>query len=122
MKFYPLQPYEELSALLATADLHLVLQKKEASDLVMPSKLTGILAAGGCPVVTAPPETSLYQIIDEHNIGILCEPESVLALKNAIDKALVSDLSEIRANARRYAEIYLDKNRILSNFLEKINQ
>ena len=45
VSFFPLQPYRDLSRLLAIADVHLVLQKKEASDLVMPSKLTGILSA-----------------------------------------------------------------------------
>ncbi len=122
IKFYPLQPYNQLPALLATADIHLVLQRKDASDLVMPSKLTGILAAGGCAIVTASPETSLYEDIQKYNMGILCEPESSLALRNAIDKALSSDLSLIKENARRYAENHLNKNKILSNFIKQIKK
>ena len=122
IKFYPLQPYNQLPALLATADIHLVLQRKDASDLVMPSKLTGILAAGGCAIVTASPETSLYEDIQEYNMGILCEPESSLALRNAIDKALSSDLSLIKENARIYAENHLNKNKILSNFIKQIKK
>src|SRR5690606_40144369 len=55
VRFFPLQPYEKLSALLASADIHLVLQKKSATDLVMPSKLTSILAAGGFSMVSALP-------------------------------------------------------------------
>ncbi|MDH6308295.1 colanic acid biosynthesis glycosyl transferase WcaI [Dysgonomonas sp. PFB1-18] len=120
MTFYPLQPYEQLSALLATADLHLVLQKREASDLVMPSKLTGILAAGGCAIVTAMPGTSLYEDIRNNNMGVLCEPESVAALKNAIDTALASDLTQIRTNARQYAENHLNRDKILSQFIDKV--
>lgn len=114
--FYPLQPYEKLSALLAMADLHLVLQKKSASDLVMPSKLTGILAAGGCALVTAAPGTSLYHIVHKYDMGILVEPESISALRDAIEKALSINLDEIRNNARSYAEKYLSKNSILSDF------
>ena len=117
--FHPLLTYEKLPALLATADIHFVLQKKEASDLVMPSKLTGILAAGGCAVVTAMPGTSLYEEIEEHDMGILCEPESASALKEAIEKALSEDHSMMKANARRYAERFLDKNEILTDFIEK---
>lgn len=120
IRFYPLQPYEQLSALLATADLHLVLQKKSASDLVMPSKLTGILAAGGCPIVTALPNTSLYNVIKEHEMGLLCEPESVQALIDVIEKGLESDLSVYKANARRYAENYLNKDKILSRFIDTV--
>jgi colanic acid biosynthesis glycosyl transferase WcaI len=114
--FFPLQPYSKLSALLAIADVHLVLQKKSASDLVMPSKLTAILASGGCPIVTAMPGTSLFDIIYEHNLGILVEPESTMALQEGINTALNSDLSTYKKNARRYSEEFLSKEAILKKF------
>jgi colanic acid biosynthesis glycosyl transferase WcaI len=120
VRFFPLQPYEKLSALLATADLHLVLQKKNAADLVMPSKLTGILAAGGCALVTALPGTSLYEVVQQHELGILVEPESVEALYEGIDRALQSDLSRYRTNARAYAQRYLRKEAILRAFEEEL--
>jgi colanic acid biosynthesis glycosyl transferase WcaI len=121
VKFYPLQPYNLLPALLATADLHLVLQKKGASDLVMPSKLTGILAAGGCAIVSAESGTSLYSVISDNNIGFVCEPESSYALKQAIDQALSSNISEIKIKARRYAEINLSQDNIMQSFIQKIS-
>ncbi len=46
VKFLPLQPLERLPELLATADIHLLPQRPEAADLVLPSKLTGMLASG----------------------------------------------------------------------------
>ena len=118
--FYPLQPYEKLSALLATADIHLVLQKKSASDLVLPSKLTGILAAGGFALVSAIQGTTLHDVVHHHRMGVLIEPESVEALKDAIDEALLSDLAAFRLNARNYAENYLNKERVLSNFMQEL--
>ena len=120
IKFYPLQPYSKLSALLATADVHLVLQKKSAADLVMPSKLTGILASGGCAIVTAEPGTSLYEDISRYNMGILTEPESVESLKASIDTAINTDLTVYKENARNYAEKFLSKNNILKNFENKL--
>lgn len=114
--FFPLQPYEKLSALLATADLHLVLQKKSAADLVMPSKLTGILAAGGCALVTALPGTSLHRVVERHELGILVEPESVEALRQGLETALSVDLERYRRNARTYAETQLGKEAILHAF------
>jgi colanic acid biosynthesis glycosyl transferase WcaI len=120
IRFLPLQPYNKLSELLATADVHLVLQKKSAADLVMPSKLTGILAAGGCAVVTALPGTSLYDVIDRYQAGILVAPESVEALKEGIDKALNTDVNTIRRNARRYAEQFLSKDQIMNKFEEEL--
>ncbi|QKZ15428.1 WcaI family glycosyltransferase [Spirosoma sp. KUDC1026] len=122
VKFYPLQSYEKLSALLATADIHLVLQKKSASDLVLPSKLTGILAAGGCALVSAVPGTTLYDVVSEHQMGILIEPESVDALKLAITNALSSDLTTHQVNARKYAEQYLNKERTLRRFMKDLQR
>ena len=116
VKFYPLQPYEKLSALLAAADVHLVLQKKSAADLVMPSKLTGILASGGCAIVTAEPGTSLHTVISEYDMGILIEPENVAELIKAIGNAINGDLSKYKINARRYAEAFLSKDNILKKF------
>lgn len=121
IQFHPLQPYDLLPALLATADLHLVLQKKGASDLVMPSKLTGILAAGGCPIVSAEKYSSLYSEVNDNQIGIVCEPESKTSLKEAIDKALKDDISRIRLKARKYAENNLGQENIMNSFFEQIN-
>lgn len=123
VKFFPLQPYEKLSALLATADVHLVLQKKSATDLVMPSKLVSILAAGGCPIVTAVPGSTLYDVVHQYQAGILIEPENAVALQEGIEKALVSNLDVYKANARRYAEQFLSKENIMKQWeaaLEKL--
>jgi colanic acid biosynthesis glycosyl transferase WcaI len=38
--FKPLQAWEDVPAMLAMADVHLVVQKKGAADVVLPSKLT----------------------------------------------------------------------------------
>lgn len=118
--FFPLQPYEKLSALLAMADLHLVLQKSSAADLVMPSKLTSILAVGGCAIVTAEEGTSLYEVVHDNNLGIVIEPEDVNLLQQAIENGLGADLSTYQQNARQYAEKYLDKVAIIKAFEEDL--
>lgn len=113
--FFPLQAYAKLSALLAMADLHLVLQKGTAADLVMPSKLTGILAAGGCALATALPGTSLYEVMVENNMGIVIPPEDDLALEQGIRKGLYEETDVYKRNARKYAEKYLEKGQVLQN-------
>jgi colanic acid biosynthesis glycosyl transferase WcaI len=120
VKFFPLQLYEKLSALLAIADVHLVLQKKSVSDLVMPSKLINIMATGGCPIVTAQKGSTLFDIVSNHNVGILIEPENVYELKMGIEKALETDLQVYRLNARQYAEKYLSKTSILQNWVSNL--
>ncbi|MBN7816359.1 WcaI family glycosyltransferase [Algoriphagus pacificus] len=121
VRFFPLQPYEDLSRLLAIADVHLVLQKKEASDLVMPSKLTGILAAGGLALITAVEGTSLYDVVAEHQMGVLIEPGSAEELVKGIKFCLESeDAERIKINARSYAEKSLAKEAVLGAFEDKL--
>ncbi|MEP4883854.1 WcaI family glycosyltransferase, partial [Maribacter dokdonensis] len=49
--FLPLQPKEVFNDFLNMIDIHLVIQKTNASDLMMPSKLTTILAVGGIALI-----------------------------------------------------------------------
>ena len=56
VRFIPLQPLQELNRLLNLADIHLLPQKPEAADLVMPSKLTGMFASGK-PVIAIADKT-----------------------------------------------------------------
>lgn len=108
--FAPLQPYEDLPILLASADCHLVIQKRGAADAVLPSKLTNILAVGGNAVITADPETSLGLLCAEFpGIAVRVEPESVDALVEGIE-ASIAVLGK-NSVASGYASEYLDKDR-----------
>lgn len=120
IKFYPLQPLEKLSSLLNSADIHLILQKKAAADLVLPSKLTGIASAGGFSIVAAEKNTTLYNTVVDHNIGLIIEPEDVNSLVEALSKSINSDLSTYKSNARKYAMMHLNKDVILTSFLNQI--
>ncbi|EOR92889.1 a-glycosyltransferase-related protein, glycosyltransferase family 4 protein [Arcticibacter svalbardensis MN12-7] len=115
--FLPLQPLEQFNSLLNMADVHLVLQKKNAADLMLPSKLTGILSSGGLALVTADPGTSLYKVIMDHEMGIVIPSEDDNALKEAILDCCVSDHTSETVNGRWYAEKYLNKNNIISNVM-----
>ena len=122
--FLPVQPLGRLPEMLASADIHLVVQRREAADLVMPSKLTNILAAGRPSIATADPGTALYQILAEHASGIVTPPEDLGAFVEAV-RRLSRDAGmrrEMGNNARVYAELYLDKEKILSDFEDKLIQ
>lgn len=118
--FKPLQPVEMLGKLLATADIHAVLQKRGAADLVMPSKLTSILAAGGVVLVTADKGTELANVVSENDLGLVVEPESESELEQALSRLLEDEAARARlgGNARRYACEHLDTVSILAR-LEK---
>ncbi|OAI29459.1 glycosyltransferase WbuB, partial [Methylosinus sp. R-45379] len=65
VRFLPLQPAERMSELLALADLHVLTQLKGAADLVLPSKLGGMLARGRPIVATADPGTELFEMLQD---------------------------------------------------------
>ena len=114
--FLPLQPFDKLNAFLNMADLHLVLQKANAADLVMPSKLTAILAVGGVAIITAGPGSSLFDVVSLHHMGILIKADNNEALSGSIEKALQNSNLEINNNARAYAQQYLSIDEIFRKF------
>lgn len=119
VKFFPLQSYEALPALLKMGDCHLVVQKRGAADAVLPSKLTNILAVGGNAVITAEAETELGQLCDSYpGIAVCVEPESVPALVTGIEQALA--MPKVNTVAREYAERTLEKENVLSQFIADI--
>lgn len=119
VQFAPLQTYEDLPALLASADGHLIIQKRGAADAVLPSKLTNILAVGGNAVITADPDTSLGLLCAEHRgIAVLVEPESAKALVEGIECLLA--MPSHNAVATNYAKTFLDKDQVLHRFLLEV--
>lgn len=119
VRFFPLQPYEALPALLKMADCHLVIQKRGAADAVLPSKLTNILAVGGNAVITAERETELGQLcLNSPGIAVCVEPESTSALVQGIEACLA--LPRFNTVAREYAERTLEKENVLSQFIADI--
>lgn len=122
LRFLPLQPLEKLNDMLAAGDIHLVVQKREAADLVMPSKLTNILAAGRACVATAEAGTALHEVVAGHDTGLVVPPGHAEALAQAI-RVLADDVARRERcglHARAYAEQYLDKDRILSEFASQL--
>lgn len=122
--FKPLQPIEKLGALLATADVHLVLQLQGAADLVMPSKLTGILAAGGAVLATAEEGTELYKVVTQNEVGQVVQPGSSEGIEMGIESLLddMTLLQRYRHNARKFAETHLHKVAILLGFEQELNR
>ncbi len=114
--FFPLQSSERFNSFLNMADVHLILQKSCAGDLVLPSKLSTVLAIGGVAIVSANPGTSLYEIMDEYDLGYIIDPENQQELNDGILYAINNDNRQKRENAINYANIYLSINAILNNY------
>ncbi|WP_439672256.1 D-inositol-3-phosphate glycosyltransferase [Cupriavidus necator] len=113
--FLPLQTAAQFPALLASADIHLMPQRADAADLVLPSKLTGMLASGRPVVATAHAGTELATIVSQ--CGLVVLPGDAVALAEAI--ATLAEQPALRdvmgAAGRAWAERHLDREAVLSD-------
>jgi len=82
VRFLPLQPAERFNEFLNVGDIHLLPQRRDASDLVMPSKLLAILSAGRPVIATAPPDSEIARTVA--TAGVITPPENSVALAEAI--------------------------------------
>ena len=115
--FKSLQPWKYVPAMLAMADVHLIVQKHGAADAVLPSKLTNILSVGGHAIVTAEENTELGGL-EKNFPGIYnrVEPENAELFSKVLRTLLEEDLSLPNQTARNYAVEYLSENKVLSRF------
>lgn len=116
--FYPIQPFERFNRFLNMADVHLVIQKAGASDLVMPSKLSTILAVGGLALVTANPGSGLHALVEKYQMGILVKAEDQQALNEGVALAVGGCNTGITGNARAYAAEHLAISGVMGRFEE----
>lgn len=80
--FLPVQPVEKLNELLNLADIHALPQKASAADLVMPSKLLGMLASGKPIIAACPKGSELCVVVNE--TGMVVPPENPAEFAQAI--------------------------------------
>lgn len=116
----PLQPINKLNDLLNAADIHVLPQRADAADLVMPSKLTGMLASGRATVGTAAFNTQLGQVLDV--AGRRVNPGDLPALVQALCD-LAQDTPRRRQlgqRARAYAEQHLGLDAIMGRFEQQL--
>lgn len=118
----PLQPFEKLNDLLNMADVHLLPQRGDAADLVLPSKLTGMMASGRPIITTAIPGTQLATAVSD--CGLVVAPEDPTAFVEAISQ--LADDATLRkrmgAQARLYAETHLRCDIIMKQFENELFQ
>jgi colanic acid biosynthesis glycosyl transferase WcaI len=124
----PLQPLARLNDLLNAADIHLLPQRAGAADLVMPSKLTGMLSSGRPVIATADPGTQVAHVVSGHTpeeaCGLVVAAEDPAALHAAVQQ-LIDDKplrQQLGAAARRYAVEHLGKQQVLEQFEQNLQQ
>ena len=106
VRMLPLQPLESLGDLLSTADIHLLPQSVGAADLVLPSKLSGMLASGRPVIATCEAGTDLHGVVSQ--CGLVVPPQNGPALVDAICK--LADDTHVRLELGRRARVYAEEN------------
>lgn len=122
VQWLALQPIELLNDLLNLADIHVLPQRADAADLVMPSKLTGMLASGRPVVGTAASDTQLGEVLDA--CGVRVPPGDAQALARSLGTLADSQKTrdELGAKGRQHALDHLSHTAVLSGFEVQLRQ
>jgi colanic acid biosynthesis glycosyl transferase WcaI len=113
VRLLPLQPLERLNDWLNLATVHLLPQRAGAADVVLPSKMMGILASGRPVVACSPAGSELGELAEQ--AGLRVEPEDPSAFAAAV-RRLIEDgglRQRLRERAREVAEQRFGKEAVL---------
>ncbi len=120
VRFLPLQPFERLGELLSMGDIHLLPQSPGAADLVLPSKLSGMLASGRPVIAACRSGTEIDAVVS--SCGLVIPAEDSQALADAICKLV--DETELRLElgrrARLFAEAHFERDAILERMFGSV--
>jgi len=118
IRFADLQPVERLGDLLGLATVHLLPQRADAADLMLPSKLTNMLASGRPVVTTAPPASGLAREVN--GAGIVVPPGDAAEFARAIEVLLDNkeEWRRLAGSARERAVTVWNQKSIVSEFIE----
>ena len=113
VRLLPLQPVERLNDWLNLADIHLLPQKAGAADLVLPSKLLGILASGRPLVASSPARSELGELAEQ--AGLRVEPEDGAGFAAALRQLLADGAlrQQLGQAARQLAEQLYNREEVL---------
>lgn len=116
----PLQPAEQMNDWLNAADIHLLPQKAGTADLVLPSKLLGMLASGRPVVATSSVGSELFDLVSM--AGVCTMPGDSKAFATAI-RQLVGDVDRrhlASKTARNFSEECFGKRVVLERFEQQL--
>jgi len=116
--------YDTLPDLLCSANLHILFQKNDVVDTVMPSKLLGMMASAVPSIVTGNLDSEVAKVFEKSKGGYFFDSDDFDKTINAIENLMKDkELSlEMGENARRYIINNFSSSKVLSNFREKIEE
>jgi len=124
IKHYMPIEYNTLANLLCSANLHILFQKNDVVDTVMPSKLLGMMASAVPSVVTGNLNSEVAKVFEKSKGGYFLDSNNLKGVVEAIEELITnSELSkQMGQNAREYIVENFSSSRVLSNFQNKVNE
>lgn len=124
VKHHNLVPYEELPSLLCSADLHILFQKTDVIDTVMPSKILGMMASAKPSLVTGNLKSEVATVFDDSNGGFYFDGKSIEDLISQIVllKQNKQMCLELGLSAKAYVEEKYSKNKVLNKFIDQLKK
>lgn len=124
VKHYNLVPFDQLPSLLSGADAHILFQKTDVIDTVMPSKLLGMMASAKPSIVTGNLKSEVAKVFEESKGGYYFDGKSVDDILEIIkhlknNKKLVDKLG---VNSKEYVLEKYSQEKVLQNFVKQIEQ
>jgi colanic acid biosynthesis glycosyl transferase WcaI len=117
VRFVPLLPRPAFLRLLAAADVCLVTQQRTVADIVFPSKVLTLLAAGKPVIASVTAASAVARAIADAGAGDVVEPENPAALADAV-RVLRDDAVRRRAMSvagRAYARAAWERDATLGH-------
>ena len=118
--FYSPVEYSELSDLLCSADLHILFQKIDVVDTVMPSKILAMMSSAIPSLITGNLKSEVSSIINKSKAGKYFETDNINSVLEFVyqlksDKKLQQEYGK---NAREFVIKNYNKSKILNQFKE----
>ena len=119
---YDLVPYKDLHLLLSSADLHILFQKSDVIDTVMPSKILGMMASKKPSLITGNLDSEVAKVIKISKGGYYLDGKNLQEIVELIiefkkNKKLSTDLGN---NAYDYINKHFSKDKVLDLFNSKL--
>jgi colanic acid biosynthesis glycosyl transferase WcaI len=122
VRFIPLLPEDEFLQLLAEADLCVVAQQRTVADIVFPSKVLTLFAAGKPVVAAVAAGSEVARVVRNSGAGEVVAPEDPDALVAAIEhlRAASTVREAMSAAGRAHARRQWDRGAILRDFADTL--
>jgi colanic acid biosynthesis glycosyl transferase WcaI len=122
VRFLPFQGEEDLSSMLASADVGLVTLKAQAAATSIPSKMYGYTSAGRPVIASVAPHSTVARFLGAAGFGWAVLPADPEALASAVVQA-AADAGECRRRGMKAREFFVTefgRRAVVNDFRQKL--